>query len=258
MKAVILAGGTGIRLREETDTKPKPMVEIGGKPMLWHIMKIYSSHGINDFVICLGYLGYVIKEYFYNYSLHTSDITIDVSKRSMEVHASFAEPWRITLVDTGHDTMTGGRIKRVRPYLDSDEPFCLTYGDGVGDVDISAVIDFHKQQERLATVTAARQPARFGALMINDGQVTKFDEKPLDESGWINGGFFVLSPKAIDYIDDDKTIWERDPMERLSKEGQLSAYKHNGFWHPMDILRDKLYLENLWQQGEADWKVWSD
>ena len=255
MKAVILAGGRGIRLQEETSTKPKPMVEVGGKPILWHIMKIYSSHGINDFVICVGYLGYLIKEYFANYALHMSDVTLDISKGTIEMHESFAEPWRITLVETGETAMTGGRLLKVKKYLD-DETFCMTYGDGLGDVDISRLVAFHNEQKCLATVTAVRPPARFGSMELKDHLVTRFEEKPIGESGWINGGFFVLSPKVLDYIEDDMTIWERAPVERLAAEGNLAAFRHEGFWHPMDILRDKLYLEKLWKSDQAPWKVW--
>jgi glucose-1-phosphate cytidylyltransferase len=255
MKAVILAGGRGIRLQEETSIRPKPLVEIGGKPILWHVMKIYSSHGINDFVICLGYLGYLIKEYFANYALHMSDVTLDISKGSIEVHENYAEPWRITLVETGEAAMTGGRLLKIKKYLD-DEAFCMSYGDGLGDVDISRLVAFHNEQKSLATVTAVRPPARFGSMGIKDSMVTRFEEKPVGESGWINGGFFVLSPKVIDYIENDMTIWERAPLERLTAEGNLSAYCHDGFWHPMDILRDKLYLDNLWESDQAPWKTW--
>ena len=255
MKAVILAGGRGIRLQEETSIRPKPLVEIGGKPILWHVMKIYSSHGINDFVICLGYLGYLIKEYFANYALHMSDVTLDISKGSIEVHENYAEPWRITLVETGEAAMTGGRLLKIKKYLD-DEAFCMSYGDGLGDVDISRLVAFHNEQKSLATITAVRPPARFGSMEVEDGMVTRFEEKPVGKSGWINGGFFVLSPKVIDYIENHMTIWERAPLERLTAEGNLSAYRHDGFWHPMDILRDKLYLDDLWESGQAPWKVW--
>ena len=255
MKAVILAGGRGIRLQEETSIRPKPLVEIGGKPILWHVMKIYSSHGINDFVICLGYLGYLIKEYFANYALHMSDVTLDISKGSIEVHENYAEPWRITLVETGEAAMTGGRLLKIKKYLD-DEAFCMSYGDGLGDVDISRLVAFHNEQKCLATVTAVRPPARFGSMELKDHLVTRFEEKPIGESGWINGGFFVLSPKVLDYIEDDMTIWERAPVERLAAEGNLAAFRHEGFWHPMDILRDKLYLEKLWKLDQAPWKVW--
>lgn len=255
MKAVILAGGLGTRLSEETELKPKPMVEIGGKPILWHIMKIYSAHGINEFIICLGYKGYVIKEYFANYFLHMSNVTFDMERNEMKVHENKAEPWKVTLVDTGSATMTGGRIKRIADYLD-DEDFCLTYGDGVSDVDITALIDSHKKSGTKATVTAARPPGRFGALTLDGIRVNSFMEKPEGDGGWINGGFFVLSPQVIDYIEGDATLWEREPMERLAKEGQMSAYFHKGFWQPMDTLRDKITLETLWQQGEAPWKKW--
>jgi len=255
MKAVILAGGLGTRIAEETSVRPKPMVEIGGKPILWHIMKIYSHRGVRDFVICLGYKGYLIKEYFANYFLHMSDVTFDLSQNRMEVHQKHAEPWRVTLVDTGEDTMTGGRLKRVRDYVGKDD-FCFTYGDGVGNVDIGKLIEFHRAQKRLATVTAVQPPGRFGALDLKGGLITSFQEKPQGDGSWINGGFFVLSPKVIDYFEGDATIWERDPMERLARDRQLSAYAHNGFWQPMDTLRDKNQLEALWQSGKAPWKVW--
>ena len=257
MKAVILAGGLGTRISEETAVRPKPMIEIGGKPILWHIMKIYSHHGINDFIICCGYKGYVIKEYFANYFLHMSDVTFDLSKNSMEVHQRNAEPWRVTLVDTGEDTMTGGRLKRVADYIKDEESFCLTYGDGVGDVNITQLVAFHKAQNVKATLTGTIPPGRFGALDLKDSKVKSFMEKPKGDGAMINGGFFVLSPKVIDYITDDKTIWERDPLERLAKEGDLAAFPHHGFWQPMDTLRDKLHLEELWQHGKAPWKVWS-
>ena len=257
MKAVILAGGLGTRISEDTSSRPKPMIEIGGKPILWHILKTYSHHGINDFIICCGYKGYVIKEYFANYFLHMSDITFDMSNNSMEVHQKNAEPWKVTLVDTGEDTMTGGRLKRVRQYLNDDEDFCFTYGDGVGDVDITATINFHKQQNTLATLSAMQPPGRFGALGLSNNKVHGFQEKPQGDGGWINGGFFVLSPKVIDYIEGDHTVWEKEPMERLAKADQLSAYFHNGFWQPMDTLRDKVHLEELWQAGKAPWKVWA-
>jgi len=255
MKAVILAGGMGTRISEETHLRPKPMVEIGGKPILWHIMKIYSAHGINDFVVCCGYMGYVIKEYFANYFLHMSDVTFDMKANRMEVHQNNVEPWRVTLVDTGEETMTGGRLKRVRQYL-GDEPFCFTYGDGVGNVDIHKLTAFHRQHGRLATVTAVQPPGRFGSLELNGTQVTGFIEKPHGDSGWINGGFFMLSPEVIEYIAEDGTFWEREPMERLAADGNLAAYFHSGFWHPMDTLRDKTYLEKLWQSGKAPWKLW--
>ena len=256
MKAVILAGGLGTRISEETSTRPKPMIEIGGKPILWHIMKMYSAHGVNEFIICLGYKGYLIKEYFANYFLHTSDVTFDMQHNKMEVHQNSAEPWKVTLVDTGDETMTGGRLKRVRHFL-GDEDFCFTYGDGVGDVDITETIQFHKTHNTLATLTAVQPPGRFGALNMDQHKVRGFQEKPQGDGGWVNGGFFVLSPKVIDGIDGDSTIWEREPMESLASTGQLSAYLHNGFWQPMDTLRDKNYLEELWQSGKAPWKVWS-
>lgn len=255
MKCVILAGGLGTRLSEETVLRPKPMVEVGGKPILWHIMKLYSHHGVNDFVICLGYKGYVVKEYFANYFLHMSDVTFDMSSNRMEVHQNNAEPWRVTLVDTGDTTQTGGRLRRVRSYL-GDEPFCMTYGDGVGDVDIGKVIEFHREHGRLATVTATQPPGRFGALELESDTVRSFSEKPHGDGAWINGGFFVLSPKVIDYIEGDETLWERDPMEKLASEGELRAFFHKGFWQPMDTLRDKQNLESLWQGGKAPWKLW--
>ena len=256
MKAVILAGGLGTRISEETSTRPKPMIEIGGKPILWHIMKMYSAHGVNDFIICLGYKGYLIKEYFANYFLHTSDVTFDMQNNKMEVHQNSAEPWKVTLVDTGDESMTGGRLKRVRHFL-GDEDFCFTYGDGVGDVNIAESIVFHKSQNALATLTAVQPPGRFGALNLEQHKVRGFQEKPQGDGGWINGGFFVLSPKVIDEIEGDRTIWEREPMEQLAGAGQLSAYLHHGFWQPMDTLRDKNYLEELWESGKAPWKVWS-
>lgn len=256
MKAVILAGGLGTRLAEETSVRPKPMVEIGGRPVLWHIMKTFSAHGINDFVVCLGYKGYLIKEYFANYFLHMSDVTFDMVNNQTVIHQNNAEPWRVTLVDTGESTMTGGRLKRVRQYL-GEEDFCFTYGDGVGDVNISKLIEFHRQQKRLATLTGVQPPGRFGALNLNGTQVANFEEKPHGDGGWINGGFFILSPQVIDYIEHDATVWERGPMERLAREGQLSAYLHHGFWQPMDTLRDKQHLEELWQSGSAPWKVWT-
>lgn len=255
MKAVILAGGLGTRLAEETSLKPKPMVEIGGRPILWHIMKIYSAHGINDFIVCLGYKGYVIKEYFANYFLHMSDVTFDMANNETVIHQNNAEPWRITLVDTGEATMTGGRLKRVRQYL-NDEEFCFTYGDGVSDVNITELVAFHRSQKKLATLTGVQPPGRFGALKLNGTSITSFEEKPHGEGGWINGGFFVLSPKVIDYVENDATIWERAPMERLAAAGQLSAYLHRGFWQPMDTLRDKQHLDDLWQSDKAPWKVW--
>lgn len=255
MKAVILAGGLGTRLSEETSLKPKPMVEIGGKPILWHIMKIYSAHGINDFIVCLGYKGYLIKEYFANYFLHMSDVTFDLSINQMNVHHNNAEPWRVTLVDTGDNTQTGGRLKRVRKYLDNED-FCFTYGDGVGNIDITKLISFHKKQGGLATLTATQPPGRFGALNMNDSKVKNFAEKIEGDGAWINGGFFVLSPKVIDYIEGDKTVWEREPVEHLTGNDQMFAYKHSGFWQPMDTLREKQYLEELWASGKAPWKAW--
>jgi glucose-1-phosphate cytidylyltransferase len=255
LKAVILAGGLGTRISEEALFKPKPMIEVGGKPILWHIMKIYSSHGIGDFIICCGHMGYVIKEYFANYFLHMSNVTFDMKNNRMKVHQNHAEPWKVTLVDTGEDSMTGGRLKRVRDYLD-DEDFCFTYGDGVSNVNVAATIAFHREHGRLATITGVQPPGRFGALELSDDRVTSFEEKPKGDGAWINGGFFVLSPNAIDYVDDDATVWERSPLNRLAHDGQLRAYLHNGFWQPMDTLRDKNYLEGLWRSGNAPWKVW--
>ena len=256
MKAVILAGGSGTRISEETHLKPKPMIEIGGKPILWHILKMYSHHDINDFIICCGYKGYVIKEYFANYFLHMSDVTFDMSSNAMEVHHQNAEPWRVTLVDTGDNTMTGGRLKRVAPYLQGEESFCLTYGDGVSDVDISKVIYFHHEHQLKATLTAAYPPGRFGAIDIVDHQVRTFVEKPKGDGGMINGGFFVLTPDVLDLINGDATVWEREPLETLAKQGQLAAFSHTGFWQPMDTLRDKNFLEELWASGQAPWKKW--
>jgi glucose-1-phosphate cytidylyltransferase len=256
MKVVILAGGLGTRISEESSLRPKPMIEIGGKPILWHVMKIYAAHGINDFIICLGYKGYMIKEYFANYFLHMSDVTIDLKRNKIDIHQNNAEPWRITLVDTGEDTMTGGRLKRIANYLNGED-FCFTYGDGVGDVDITRLIAFHKQQKTLATVTATQPPGRFGSLKINRQlKVMGFQEKPQGDGGWINGGFFVLSPPVLDYIDGDSSLWEMEPIDRLAQEGEVSAYKHYGFWQPMDTLRDKNHLEELWQSGHAAWKIW--
>ena len=255
MKAVILAGGLGTRLSEETILKPKPMVEIGNHPLLWHILKIYAAFGINDFVICLGYRGYLIKEYFANYVLHNSDVTFDMARGEMTLHERFAEPWRVTLVDTGEATMTGGRLKRVAPYL-ADETFCFTYGDGVGDVDITQLVAFHRAQNKLATITAVQPPGRFGLLQIEDEQVLSLHEKPRGDGGWVNGGFFVLEPGALDYIASDESIWEREPLENLARDGELVAYKHDGFWQPMDTMRDKNLLEELWASGQAPWKVW--
>ena len=257
MKAVILAGGLGTRISEETSTRPKPMVEIGGRPILWHIMKIYSAHGINDFVICCGYKGYMIKEYFANYFLHMSDVTFDIANNKMEVHQKYAEPWRVTLVDTGEDTMTGGRLRRIADYVKNDESFCLTYGDGVSDVNITKLIAFHEAQKVMATVTATIPPGRFGALDLDGNKVNGFREKPKGDGGMINGGFFILSPKVMEYIADDDILWEQGPLERLAKEGRLAAFQHHGFWQPMDTLRDKQNLEELWQSGKAPWKVWS-
>lgn len=254
MKAVILAGGLGTRISEESVSRPKPMIEIGGKPILWHIMKMYSSHGINDFIICCGYKGYVIKEYFANYFLHMSDVTIDMTTNAIEVHERKAEPWKITLVDTGDETQTGGRLKRVSKYLDSD--FCMTYGDGVGSIDIKACIDFHQSHGKLATMTAVQPPGRFGALELDGAQIKSFLEKPQGDGGWINGGFFVLSPKVLDLIESDSVIWERAPLEHLAKNNNLMSFFHNGFWQPMDTLRDKTHLEDLWSSGNAPWKSW--
>jgi glucose-1-phosphate cytidylyltransferase len=255
MKCVILAGGYGTRISEESHLKPKPMVEIGGKPIIWHVMKIYSAHGIQEFIICLGYKGYVIKEYFANYFLHMSDVTIDMSHNRIEVHQKGAEPWKVTLVETGEGTQTGGRLKRVARYL-ADEDFCLTYGDGVADVDVTALVSFHRAQGVKATLTAVQPPGRFGALVLDDRIVTSFQEKPLGDGGWINGGFFVLSPQVLSYIDDDATIWEREPLEGLARNRQLAAYFHRGFWQPMDTLRDKNHLEEIWATGKAPWKRW--
>ncbi len=257
MKAVILAGGLGTRLSEETSIKPKPMVEVGGQPILWHIMKIYSSHGINEFIICCGYKGYVIKEYFNNYFLHMSDVTFDMRFNQMNVHTGNAEPWRVTLVDTGAESMTGGRLRRVKEHI-GQETFCFTYGDGVSNVDVTKLVDFHKQQETLATLTAVQPPGRFGAIALgpDQTQIDSFQEKPEGDGAWINGGYFVLEPEVIDFIDDDSTIWEQQPLKKLAQKGQLSAYKHSGFWQPMDTLRDKRKLEDMWQQNKAPWKTW--
>lgn len=256
MKAVILAGGLGTRISEESHMKPKPMVEIGGKPILWHVMKIYSSHGINDFVICCGYKGYLIKEYFANYFLHMSDVTFNMEHNQMEVHNRYAEPWRVTLVDTGEETMTGGRLKRVANFVKDEEAFCFTYGDGVSDVNIAESIAFHKAQKVKATLTAVVPPGRFGALDIAGCKVLAFQEKPRGDGAAINGGFFVLSPSVIDFVADDTTSWEREPLESLAAQGQLAAFQHHGFWQPMDTLRDKNHLEELWVSGKAPWKVW--
>jgi glucose-1-phosphate cytidylyltransferase len=256
MKAVILAGGLGSRLSEETSLRPKPMTEVGGRPLLWHIMKIYSHHGINEFIICLGYKGYVIKEYFSNYFLHSSNVTIDLTKNSVEIHENYAEPWRITLVDTGQNAMTGGRLKAIRPYLGDDESFCFTYGDGVSDLNIRDLIAFHKSHGKLATVTAVSPPGRFGALEFDGDMVIDFREKPAGDGGRINGGFFVASPSVLDFIAGPETSWEREPMERLAHSGQLAAFQHDGFWHSVDTLRDKTSLEEMWSSDRAPWKVW--
>jgi glucose-1-phosphate cytidylyltransferase len=256
MKVVLLAGGLGTRLSEETHLRPKPMIDLGGRPILWHIMKIYSSHGVNDFIICCGYKGYVIKEYFANYFLHMSDVTFDMKNNRMEVHTKKAEPWRVTLVDTGDDTLTGGRLKRVANYVREDEAFCFTYGDGVADVDISKQIEFHKQHGKLATVTAVQPPGRYGALLREGTNVQGFQEKPPGDGAWINGGFFVLSPKVIDFIDGDQTSWEGGPLETIARSGQLESFEHRGFWQPMDTLRDKNQLEELWSTGKAPWRIW--
>jgi glucose-1-phosphate cytidylyltransferase len=257
MKAVILAGGFGTRISEETDLRPKPMIEIGGKPILWHIMKMYAAHGITDFVVCLGYRGYLIKEYFANYRLHVSDVTFDLEGNALEVHQTAVEPWKVTLVDTGDDTQTGGRLKRVLPHVGGDD-FCFTYGDGVSDVDISAVVKTHRTANKLATITAVQPPARFGVLEVDpDDRVRGFREKPLGEGGWINGGFFVLSPDVGQYLEGDQTVWEREPLERLAATGELVAYKHTGFWQAMDTLRDKRQLEALWDSGDPPWKSWN-
>lgn len=255
MKVVILAGGLGSRISEESIFKPKPMIEIGGKPILWHIMKIYSSYGFNDFVICCGYKGYVIKEYFSNYLLHMSDVTFDIKNNKMEIHHNASEPWSVTLVETGENTMTGGRIKKIQKYVEGEE-FCLTYGDGVSNVDITKLVDFHKSHGKLATVTATLPPGRFGALNTEGDKVFSFQEKPVGDGGWINGGFFVLNSKIFDLIDSDATIWEREPLSRLAVDDQLRAYFHDGFWQPMDTLRDKNHLDELWKDGKAPWKIW--
>jgi len=255
MQAAILAGGLGTRLGEETSVRPKPMVEIGGMPILWHIMKIYSTHGINDFIICLGYKGYLIKEFFANYFLHTADVTIDLSKNSMEVHQNWSEPWRVTLVETGADTMTGGRLKAIQPYLSDDEPFCFTYGDGVASVDIGALVKLHRDHGKKATITAVAPPGRFGALEFEGELVRNFREKPAGDGGLINGGFFVADPSVLDLIEGPDTIWEQGPLEQLAQAGELVAHRHEGFWQPMDTLRDKLHLEELWRDG-APWKCW--
>jgi glucose-1-phosphate cytidylyltransferase len=256
MKVVILAGGLGTRISEETHLKPKPMIDIGGKPILWHVMKIYSAHGVNEFVICCGYKGYVIKEYFTNYFLHMSDVTFDMGKNKMKLHHQKAEPWKVTLVDTGEDTLTGGRLRRVASYVKDEDAFCFTYGDGVADIDISAEITFHKQHGKWATVTAVQPPGRYGALQVDGSKVAAFTEKPRGDGGLINGGFFVLSPKCLDLIEGDQSSWEGEPLIKLSAMGQMMAYEHGGFWQPMDTLRDKNLLEDLWRSGKAPWKVW--
>ncbi len=258
MKAVILAGGLGTRLSEETSVRPKPMVEVGGKPILWHIMKMYSQHGVNDFVVCCGYKGYFIKEYFQNYFLHQSDVTFCMKENTMEVHERRAEPWTVTLVDTGDNSMTGGRLGRVANYLKNEEAFCMTYGDGVSDVDITELLAFHKTHGKQATLTATYPPGRFGALNFEGNQITEFKEKPKGDGAMINGGFFVLSPKVLDRISGDDCIWEQDPLMGLASDGELMAYKHEGFWQPMDTLRDKIHLEELWEEGKAPWKTWHD
>jgi glucose-1-phosphate cytidylyltransferase len=255
VKAVLLAGGFGTRLSEETTDRPKPMVEIGGRPILWHIMKTYSHYGIHDFIVCLGYKGYMIKEYFANYFLHLSDVTLNLRENRMEVHETYSEPWTVTLVDTGLETMTGGRIRRVAKYLDN-ETFVLTYGDGVGDIDVSALVALHRREGRLATITATQPPGRFGQLRIEGSEVEAFVEKPEGDGGWINGGFFVLEPQVLDYIVDDSTVWEQEPLQQLAEDGQLTAYRHSGFWLPMDTARDRKRLEELWASGSAPWKVW--
>jgi glucose-1-phosphate cytidylyltransferase len=256
VKAVILAGGIGSRLSEETAVRPKPMVEIGGKPILWHIMKIYAAHGIEEFVICLGYKGYVIKEFFANYSLHTCDVSFDLASGQLEVHRSATEPWRVTLIDTGESTMTGGRLKQVLPYV-GDEDFCFTYGDGLSDVDVSALIAFHRAEGAIATVTAVQPPGRFGALDVEGERVRSFEEKPRGDGGWTNGGFFVLSPAVSRYLEDDTTVWEQEPMRSLAREGQLASYRHDGFWQAMDTLRDRNQLQGLWESGRAPWRTWA-
>jgi len=255
LKAVILAGGLGTRISEETQVKPKPMIEIGGMPVLWHIMKIYSTYDINEFVICCGYKGYLVKEYFANYFLHMSDVTFDLKNNNMEVHRKFAEPWKVTLVNTGLQTMTGGRLKRVKDYVD-EKTFCFTYGDGLSDVDIANLVKFHKDKKRIATITSVQPPGRFGLVDIHDDKILRFTEKPAGDGNWINGGFFVLEPEVFDYIEGDSSIWERESLEKLAGDDQLSAFKHSKFWQPLDTLRDKNYLEKLWNSGKAPWKVW--
>jgi len=256
VKAVILAGGLGTRISEETDLKPKPMIEIGGKPILWHILKMYSAYDVHEFIICCGYKGYVIKEYFANYFLHQSDVTFDMNKNTMEVHHKRAEPWKITLIDTGEFSMTGGRLKRVVKYIENEDEFFFTYGDGISDVNITETLEFHRAHKKLATLTATYPPGRFGALDIHDNQITQFKEKPKGDGALINGGFFVLSPKVLEYIKDDSTIWEQNPLNQLAEDGELMAFEHHGFWQPMDTLRDKHYLEDLWSNQKAPWKVW--
>lgn len=256
MKCVILSGGMGTRISEETISRPKPMIEIGGKPILWHIMKIYASHGINDFIVCCGYKGYMIKEYFANYFLHMSDVTFDMEKNDMLIHKRYAEPWKVTLIDTGEETQTGGRLKRVASYVEAEEIFCFTYGDGVADIDISALVAHHRQHGKLATVTAVQPPGRYGALDLNGSSVRGFSEKPKGDGAWINGGFFALSPRCLDLIEGDHTPWEGKPLSKLASSGELQAFTHLGFWHPMDTLRDKNYLEDLWESGKAPWKIW--
>ena len=256
MKAVILAGGLGTRISEETHLRPKPMIEIGGRPILWHIMKIYSAHGVNDFIICCGYKGYLIKEYFANYFLHMSDVTFDMATNSMQVHQKKAEPWKVTLVDTGDETLTGGRLSRVADYLREDDAFCFTYGDGVADIDITSQINFHRYHGRLATITAVQPPGRYGALLRSGTTVTGFQEKPPGDGAWINGGFFVLNPAVLDNIAGDHSSWEGEPLQAIAQAGQLEAFEHRGFWQPMDTLRDKVHLEQLWSEGRAPWKVW--
>ena len=255
MKVVILAGGLGTRLSEETAVRPKPMIDIGGRPLLWHIMKNYEAHGLCDFIICCGYKGYVIKEFFANYFLHTSDVTFDFTDNSMDVHTCTTEPWRVTLVDTGETSQTGGRLRRVAPYLMDDDAFCFTYGDGVADVDVTSLVDFHRARGGLATMTVVRPPGRFGAVELEDGNVSSFKEKPAGDGNWINGGFFVLSPEVIDFIEGDHTIWEAEPLHRLAREGQLSAFHHHGIWQPVDTLREKMHLTGMWERGELPWKA---
>ena len=256
MKAVILAGGLGTRFSEETDVRPKPMIEIGGRPILWHIMKIYAAHGVTDFIVCCGYKGYVIKEYFANYFLHMSDVTFDMRENTMQVHRKRAEPWTVTLVDTGDESMTGGRLLRVADHVRDEEAFLFTYGDGVGDMDITASLAFHRRHGKAATLTATYPPGRFGALELHDGRVTQFLEKPQGDGGMINGGFFVLSPRVLGYIEGDRTTWEQEPLRNLARDGELMAFEHHGFWQPMDTLRDKLYLMSLWDGGKAPWRIW--